>query len=397
MTDTEIRIGASGPLSGVIAFAGQEAFGAIDSYFRLVNKQGGVNGRKLKLITYDNRLDPPTELANIRKLYEQDKVVSLFLAFADAAGDYVSRNKLPTLVFGVTPASFGSQWPLVYPLVGNALLWTQETVAGMKEVGVFKPGMRVGILYDTQFLDTSRYVPLMKEAWEIEGAKVVSTDAFNFSDGDCTSLVLKMREAQIDWWDFQGLGWVLCAAAAQRQGYRPKIGWGSWATSVGGLTQQVGPWVEGMWGGSQGDKPYTGAPRFSEPQAAHKEYVDAIKAYHPDIATEPHLESPVTIGYWSGAKLLVEALRAQGKRVTMKGIGEYLGKVKDFDTGITPPILSMAPTCKTGSELVWVGRWHWDAKKNTAYREPESDFLSSPQKDRYGGKCFLTKISDNLE
>src|SRR5579859_5834245 len=44
VTDTEIRIGASGPLSGVAGFLGEEAFGAIDSYFQLINAQGGING-----------------------------------------------------------------------------------------------------------------------------------------------------------------------------------------------------------------------------------------------------------------------------------------------------------------------------------------------------------------
>ena len=395
VTDTEIRIGSSGPLSGVLAFAGSEAFGSIDAYFSLVNSRGGVNGRKLKLISYDNRMDVTIDLSNIRKLYEEDKVVSMLLLFADSVGDYVSRHKIPSLVFGVTPDAFASKWPTVYPLVGNALLWTQEVIAATKELKVFKDGMRVAILYDSQILNTARYIPFMKQSWESQGAKVVTTDVMNFGDGDCTSLVLKVRDLKIDWWDFQGLGWVLCASAAQRQGYKPNIGWGSWATSVGGLASQVGPWVDGMWGGAQGDKP-TGAPRFDEPQEAHKEYVEAMRKYHPDLSTEAHLESPVTIGYWTGAKLLVEAIRAQGKTVTMAGINEWIANVKNFETGITPPVISMAPKCKTGSELVWVGRWKWDAAKRLATRQPETGFISSPQKDLFGGKCFLTKISDSF-
>ena len=393
VSDTEIRVGASGPLSGIVGFIGEEAFGAIDSYFQGVNAKGGVNGRRLRLITYDDRIDASQMLANVRRLYEQDKVVSIFLAFGDAVGDYVTRNNIPTLVFGVTPLSFASKYPTVFPLVGNALLWTQEVIVGLKQMGVFKPGMRVGMLYDSQFLDVRPYVPYLKQAWENEGATVVSTDPFNLSDGDCTSLVLKMKQMNIDYWDFQGLGWVLCASAAARQQYRPPLGWGGWPTSISGLATQVGPWIDGMWGGAQGDRP-DGRPRQKTP--AHDEYQNAIKRYHPEIASLTHYESPVTIGYWSGAELLVAALKAQGKGVTKAGINDWMSKVENFDTGITPPILSMAPNCKTGSEVVWIGRWHWDSANKQAVREPETGYFTSDQKDRYGGKCFLTKLSDQM-
>ncbi len=393
VTDTEIRIGSSGPLSGVAGFLGDEAFGAIDSYFQSVNAKGGVNGRKLRLVTYDDRLDASQTLANVRKLYEQDKVLGLMLAFGDPVADYVTRNNIPTVVFGVTPLSFSSKFPTVYPLVGNALLWTQEAITGIKAQGLFKPGMKVGMIYDTQIFDVTPYVPYLKEAWEDAGAKVVVADPFNLTDGDCTSLVLKMKDAGVDWWDFQGLGWVLCASAAQRQQYRPTIGWGSWATSVGGLATQVGPWVDGMWGGSNGDQP-DGAPR--QKTAAHDEYVGAIKRYHPNISAPVHLDSPATIGYWSGAKLIASAIAAQGKSVTKAGVNDWIAKVENFDVGITPPIVSMAPNCKTGSELVWLGQWKWDSAKKEAYRKPQSGYLTSEQKDKYGGKCFLTKLSDSM-
>src|SRR5581483_8497665 len=393
VTDTEILIGASGPLSGVTGFLGEEAFGAIDSYFQLVNSQGGINGRRLRLITLDDRFDSSQTLANVRRLWEEERVHAIFLAFGDPVADYVTRNGIPTLVFGVTPGSFSSRYPTVYPLVGDALLWTQEIIVGLKDQGVFREGMRVGILYDTQVLDVSPYVPFLREAWENAGATVVSTDPFNLSDGDCTSLVLKMRQANIDYWDFQGLGWVLCASAASRQGYRPNIGWGGWPTSVAGLASQVGPWVDGIWGGAQGDQP-NGRPREMTP--AHQEYADAINRFHPNIGSFSHLESPATIGYWVGARLLVEALRAQGDVITPEGTNEWIAGVENFDPGISPPIISMAPDCKTGSEVVWIGQWRWDAEQRQAVREPATGYFTSDQKEQYGGTCFLTRISDEL-
>ena len=393
VTDTEITFGASGPLSGITGFLGSEAFGAIDAYFQSINAQGGINGRKLRLITLDDRFDSSQTLANVRKLWEQNKVHAIFLAFGDPVADYVTQHKIPTIVFGVTPKSFSSRYPTVYPIVGNALIWTQEAIAGLKDKGIFKQGMRVGMLYDTSILDVTPYVPFLKQAWQDAGATVVSTDPFNLTDGDCTSLVLKMKQMKIDYWDFQGLGWVLCVSAASRQQYRPTIGWGDWPTSIGGLATQVGPWVDGVWGGSQGDTP-TGAPRTKT--AGDDAYLNAIARYHPNLNNDSDLESPATIGYYSGAELLAGAIKTEGQHVTVEGTDAAVANVSNFDTGITPPIISMSPTCKTGSELVWIGRWHWDSANNKAVRTPETGYFDSPDKARYGGKCFLTMTSAKL-
>lgn len=392
VTDTEIKVGLSGPLSGVVGFLGDEAAGAIDSYFQSVNATGGINGRMLKLISYDDRFDNSQTLANVRRLWEQDKVHAIFLATGVGVLDYVTGNKIPTFVFGVTPDSFASKYDTTYPIVGNALIWTQEVVAGLQSTGVFKPGMRVAILYDTQIFDVSPYMSYLKQAWEDAGATVVSTDPFNLTDGDCTSLVLKMKQLNVDYWDFQGLGWILCASAASRQQYRPNIGWGDWPTSVAGLASQVGPWVDGIWGGAQGDQP-DGAPR--QKTAGTDEYVNAITRYHPNISSFGHLESPATIGYWSGAKLLVAAIEKQTKPTT-EGTNKAMEAVNEFDTGITPPVHSMAPDCKTGSEVVWIAQWKWDAANKEATRTPATDYFGSPDKDKFGGKCFLTILSNKI-
>jgi ABC-type branched-subunit amino acid transport system substrate-binding protein len=392
VTDTEIKIGLSGPLSGVVGFLGDEAAGAIDSYFQSVNASGGIGGRQLKLITYDDRFDNSQTLANVRRLWEQDKVHAIFLVTGIGVLDYVTGNKIPTFVFGVTPESFASKYNTTFPIVGNALIWTQEVIAGLKSLGVFKPGMRVAILYDTQIFDVSPYLSYLKAAWEDAGATVVSTDPFNLTDGDCTSLVLKMKQLNIDYWDFQGLGWILCASAASRQQYRPPVGWGNWPTSVAGLSSQVGPWIEGIWGGDQGDQP-TGAPR--QKTAATDEYVNAITRYHPNIATFGHFESPATLGYWSGAKLLVAGIQKQTKPTT-DGTLKAITSFTEFDTGVTPPIHSLTPDCKTGSESVWIAQWKWDAANKEAVRTPATAYFTSPDKDKYGGKCFLTILSNQI-
>ena len=128
----------------------------------------------------------------------------------------------------------------------------------------------------------------------------------------------------------------------------------------------------------------------------HDEFLAAFEQYHPDLATPEHLDSPAVLGYWAAAKLLVAALEAQGERITKDGINAWIQGVENFEVGITPPIISMAPDCKTGSEIVWIAPWEWDDAAGKATRRPATGYFTSPQKEDFGGRCFLTAISDDI-
>ena len=131
VTDDTIKIGGSATLSGPTASIGVEVVGAAGAYFDLINQRGGINGRKIDFITYDDLGDSSQYLANVKKLIEQDKVVALVTGFGDATVEYIASQGTPTITFGVSPATFSSKYPTIYPVVGNALLWTQETIAAL--------------------------------------------------------------------------------------------------------------------------------------------------------------------------------------------------------------------------------------------------------------------------
>jgi ABC-type branched-subunit amino acid transport system substrate-binding protein len=393
VTDTEILIGASVTLSGPAGFLGEEIIAGIDSHFQEVNEAGGINGRQLKLIAYDDRGDSSQMLANTRKLVEEDQVIALVTGLGDAALDYVTQKEVPTISFGVTPGAFASKYPTVYPVVGNALLWTQETIAGLDENGVIEPGIKVAIPYDTGLIDISPYLDALKESWENYGAEVVSTDALTLETGTCEPLVLKWRDLDVDWVDFQSSAWFLCVQAGADQDWKPNSGWGGWPASVPKLASLAGPYVEGVWGGSNGDQA-DGAPR--ELTEAHEEFTTALEKHYPDMLDPQHLDSPALLGYYGSSKLMVAALEAQGDVITKAGLNEWIQGVEDFEIGITPPIGSMAPDCKTGSEEVWIGPWEYDEATNIASRTPVGGYFTSPQKEDFGGECFLTEMSNDI-
>ena len=76
-SDTEIKIGHTNPYSGPASSYGTIGR-AIEGYFKKINAEGGINGRKITFITYDDGYSPPKTVEQVRRLVEQDQVLLLF-------------------------------------------------------------------------------------------------------------------------------------------------------------------------------------------------------------------------------------------------------------------------------------------------------------------------------
>src|SRR5579863_9631067 len=77
VTDNEIKIGQSAPFSGPASVYGQISAAESD-YFKMINEQGGINGRKINLIALDDGYSPPKSIEVVRRLIEEDQVAILF-------------------------------------------------------------------------------------------------------------------------------------------------------------------------------------------------------------------------------------------------------------------------------------------------------------------------------
>src|SRR5437867_12953776 len=100
VTDAEIVLGCSNSFSGPLAYTGEQAtrFG-VDLYLKVVNDAGGINGRKVRTVYYDDGFKPQEAVANTRKLVEQDKVFAVIApqgtAPVSATLEYLEENKVP--------------------------------------------------------------------------------------------------------------------------------------------------------------------------------------------------------------------------------------------------------------------------------------------------------------
>src|SRR5262249_6722773 len=100
VTATEIKVGNTNPYSGPLSAYGTIGK-VIGAYFKKVNDDGGVNGRKISFITYDDQYSPPKTLEMTRKLVEQDQVAFIFQPLGtptnSAIWKYLNAQKVPQL------------------------------------------------------------------------------------------------------------------------------------------------------------------------------------------------------------------------------------------------------------------------------------------------------------
>jgi branched-chain amino acid transport system substrate-binding protein len=141
-TDTEIKIGNTNPYSG-----NASAYGTIgktiDAYFKLVNEQGGINGRKVNFISYDDGYAPPKTVEMVRKLVEEDKVLFVFQTLGTppntAIHKYMNAKKVPHLFVATGASKWGNPkefpWTMGFQpdYVTEAVIYAKHILANVKD------------------------------------------------------------------------------------------------------------------------------------------------------------------------------------------------------------------------------------------------------------------------
>lgn len=406
ITDTTIKLGVIAPLSGAAGFLGEAEVAAIRAYTSLVNAKGGVKGRKYSTVIVDDQFIPDLEAQSARKLVEKDKVFALFSVLGDSTGPYVTSKGIPTMVFGLNPPSFSSKYPTTY-VTGFSTMDSVTRMAYSLKVLQKKPIKTTAVLYDTTNIPIAPWVKYLSRAWTAVGVKVLSEDAFNISDGDCTPIVLKVQGENPDFWQSgQSLGWPACAAAMGRQNYQPPFGKGGPYTSDNKFITQGGIGMDKAYGEQVGiqitqsfGEPYTYEGAGVKAPLAQA-YVDSIKKYAPNSADTDTLESIWTQTFWVATQALTKAIETQTDAITWKGINQWFVGQKNYKSGLTSPI-NFDPKCKTGSP-VWLYQWVFNKSKNVYeqtrwanYGKPFTVPDSVLNKIVPGaGQCYLTAAAD---
>ena len=197
---TEIKLGQTMPYSGPAS-----AYGTIgklhQEYFKVLNASGGVNGRKITLISLDDGYSPPKTVEQVRRLVEQDEVLALFQTLGtpcnSAIHKYVNAKKVPHLLLATGATKWGD--PKNYPwTIGFNLSYQSEGAIYAKWLLKNKPNAKVGILYqnDDYGKDVLKGV---KDGLGAAGAKMIVKEAtYEVSDPTVDSQILTLQGSGAD-------------------------------------------------------------------------------------------------------------------------------------------------------------------------------------------------------
>jgi hypothetical protein len=301
------------------------------------------------------------------------------------------------------PPAYSSNYPTTFPLTMQIV----DMVAGMahqlKNV-LNIPIKSTAILYGNQNFAWARWAKYAKLAWEALGVEVKSMDQFDISDGDCTSIVLKMKSLNIDFWQVaQSVGWPLCQQAMARQNYTPPLGRGGPFTATYNYVSQAGLAMHEVYGmnygiqiGKNTCEPYTYEPGINKaPQCEN--YINSMKKYATDASIES-LEDVWAQLFWTGGKLIDDALRHQTGALNWDGMIKWIGGQKQWLSGMSPPI-DFTPTCKKGSDW-WIFQWLSDGKKliqSDWQKYGGSIKVPTEMKNKIfpgAGDCYVTALTD---
>jgi ABC-type branched-subunit amino acid transport system substrate-binding protein len=197
---TEIKLGQTMPYSGPAS-----AYGTIgklhQAYFRMINDNGGINGRKVTLISLDDGYSPPKTVEMVRRLVEQDEVLALFQTLGtppnSAIQKYVNAKKVPHLLLATGATKWGD--PKNFPwTMGFNLSYQAEGQIYAKWLLKNKPNAKIGILYqnDDYGKDVLKGV---KDGLGAAGAKmIVSEQTYEVTDPTVDSQVIALQGSGAD-------------------------------------------------------------------------------------------------------------------------------------------------------------------------------------------------------
>ncbi|WP_433994456.1 ABC transporter substrate-binding protein [Bradyrhizobium canariense] len=336
-TDTEIKIGNIIPYSGPLS-----AYGVIGkaeaAYFNMVNAEGGINGRKINFISYDDAYSPPKTVEQARKLVESDEVLLIFSALGTptnaAIQKYMNIKKVPHLFI----SSGASKWddPEHYPwTMGWQPNYQSEARIYAKYILKEKPNAKIAVLYQNDDSGND-YLKGFKDGLGPQAASmIIAQESFETSEPTIDSHIVKLKSLNAD--VLVNFGTPKFAAQSIKKmgeiGWKPLHLLTNVSTSIGSVIKPAG------FENSQDIISATFLKDVTDPQWANdpgmKRFFDFLTKYYPDAN---RTDWSVLNGY-SLAQTLTYVLKNCGDDLTRANIMKQAASMKDVELdGLLPGI-----------------------------------------------------------
>ena len=335
VTDTEIKIGNINPYSGPASAYGTIGK-TISAYFKMVNAEGGINGRMINFITYDDSYSPPKALEQVRKLVESDNVLLVFQALGtpgnSAIQGYLNGKKVPQLFVATGATKWGD--PKKFP-------WTMGWQPNYQSEGriyaayILKnhPNGKIGILYQNDDYGKD-YVKGLKDGLGAKAKEmIISEQPYEVADPTVDSQMIALKASGADIF----FNATTPKFAAQSIKKAAEIGWkpvhflNQVSVSVGQVMTPAGAENgEGIF--STGYIKDQNDPQWKDDAGMNK-WRAFMDKYYPD---GDKTSSFTTYGY-TVAQNLHKILLSLGKNVTRESVMKAAASIKDMDLDLLLP------------------------------------------------------------
>jgi branched-chain amino acid transport system substrate-binding protein len=349
VTSTQILLGTHMPLSNTPAAAYAVIADGMKAYFEYTNSQGGVYGRKIKLIVGDDHYSAPDAVEVVRKLVEQDKVFAIVGGVGDsthlAVMGYLAERGVPDLFISGGMPEFTD--PLVKTRIAMATDYDTEGKIMTAYVKDHFAGQREGILYENA--EAGRIgVQLAEERADYAGVKIVSEQAYDFGQFDLTS---QMQRLRADNPDFVYLMANAGAAANAIKVARETLGWNvpfitSAVSAVETTIQLAGAQ------NAEGTVSATTGKMISETDdPGVQRHIELMKQFAPGVPPSSLTEYGMAVGEFT-----VQALKNAGADLTRESVIDGAEQIRSYCCISCLAPASLSPTDHRISEGMWYER-----------------------------------------
>src|SRR5271165_1547609 len=330
-TDTEIKIGNIVPYSGPASVYG--VIGRTEAaYFRKINAEGGIDGRKIIFISYDDAYSPPKAVEQARKLVEDDQVLLIFQSLGTSSNTaiqkYLNEKRVPQLFV----ASGATKWndPQHFPwTMGLQPNYESEARIYAKYILKEKPNGRIAVLYQNDDYGEDYLKGLEDGLGDKAASMIVAEDPYSVTEPTIDSHIIRMKSLNAD--VFVNIATPKFAAQAIRKA--AEIGWNP-LQILNNISASVGAVMKPA--GLEASQGIISSAYLKDPTDPHWEDYPDMKAwsqfldkYYPE-ANRADLS---VIYAYVEAQALERVLKACGDNLTRENVMKQAASIKALELG----------------------------------------------------------------
>ena len=327
-SDTEIKIG------NVEAYSGPaSAYGVIgkteEAYFKMINDQGGINGRKINFISYDDGYSPPKTVEQTRKLIESDEVFLVFNALGTptqtAVQKYQNSKKVPQLFL----ATGASKWndPKDFPwTMGFQPSYRVEARIFAKYILKNKPGAKVAVFYQNDDFGKD-YVTGLKDVFGDKASSIiVAEESYETTEPSIDSHIVKLKGTGAD--VLVNISTPKFAAQAIKKmaelEWKPMHLMTDVSISIGAVMKPAG------FEASEGVLSAGYLKDASDPQWANDEGMKKFMAFADKYMPGADIADANLVYGYAVSQTMVQVLKQAGDNLTRENVMKQAASLKDF-------------------------------------------------------------------